>query len=150
MEENDKLEQAKALTDQLIKQAEKGIHTKFEFIKNFEMWWATKVVKKSVYKVAKIFKTEAITSYNKYIKQLENGIDNLQLLVNYRQSMNWADFYFEEVNIYDNMLYEFKAFTFCRPLTVLEMWLFGDQRREEDLVDYSGNNFKEELDFDEI
>lgn len=138
------LNEAKNIADTLIKRAEEGKNSSFEFIRTYGTWITAITLKKNTYKIYKIFLKESKNFYKQYLAALKNHIDYVQLLANHRQYKKWAEFYRKEALTYKNCLHEFYCFGLCRPIEWLLIMLFGYVRKDEDLIDYSGKGFKED------
>lgn len=134
-------EEARKITDNLIQRAEANRHIKFAFIKNLDSFFMIKKYAKAIHEVAKGFRIEATKFYNDYIAGLQQYVDNLQLLVNFKFFSKYADFYDIEECILNNMAYEYTRYLLQGHLV---RQLAGYQRQDRDLVDYSLSGFKDE------
>ena len=121
------------LAEQLIKRAKEGDHSKFEFIRSLEEYFAARMIKKALKKVVKSFSTPRNNLYTAYIKDIEEGINDLNVILAFSELEQVIKFYDDEIGIVSDMIDEYVSYVHSG-----HIWdtLVGNYRKEEDLVDH--------------
>lgn len=121
------------LAEQLIQRAKEGDHSKFEFIRSLEEYFAAKMIKKALKKVVKSFSTPRNNLYIAYIKDIEEGTNDLNVILAFSELEQVIKFYNDEIGIISDMVDEYV--TYVHSGHILDT-IIGNYRKEEDLVDF--------------
>lgn len=91
----------------LIDRATSKRHLNIQRIESLRDYSETKLERKKIYLYAKCFRKTSKILLNEYVKTLEFDKRDLSLLADANALDSYADFFFEEVNMYDNVLNEY-------------------------------------------
>ena len=129
----DGLEENEQLFIQLMQKALKGEQSTFEFIGHWGIRSLIKQYIKGVEHVIKVFTNLEKSTYKTYLSEIEQGIQNFKTILALRQFNQCRHFYEIEKLIAEDMLNEHLYYVFSG-----HIWdtLIGNDRKEEDLVDY--------------
>ena len=121
------------LAEQLIQRAKKGDHSNFEFIRSLEEYAAAKMIKKALKKVVKSFDTPKNNLYRAHVKSVQEGEDELNVILAFSELVQVVNFYSDEIGIVSDMIDEYVSYVHSG-----HIWdtLVGNYRKEEDLVDH--------------
>ena len=117
----------------LVTKALEGKHSKFEFIRNLEMLHVAKLYRRGVKQVAKMFKNMEYELLYAYKKLIQNGQDDIGMIMAIRQFGACAQYYKEEHAIAKDMISEFRCYVNSGHIL---QTLFGGVRPEYECVDY--------------
>ena len=127
------LEQGAEMFTELVKKAMEGKNSDFRFI----TCWADRAVVKeyisNVDVVIRIFADAETTSLKLYYPQIEEGTQDLGLMLSIKQFNQCRKYYQKEREIAEDMLAEYRSYIWGG-----HVWdtLVGNIRKEEDMVDY--------------
>lgn len=133
---NDGTKSEEELATALILKAQINDHTKFELLRNLDDKFMAKTCVKVFAKLSKRYKKVAKVLLKQYTKTVKVGIPSHELIVTYQEMDLCSKFYAEEVNIYWDMLDEFKSYLWSGHF--LDVYLYGNDRTDEDMVDMRG------------
>ena len=92
------------LAEQLIQRAKKGDHSNFEFIRSLEEYAAAKMIKKALKKVVKSFDTPKNNLYRAHVKSVQEGEDELNVILAFSELVQVVNFYNDEIEIVSDMI----------------------------------------------
>ena len=121
------------LFKELVNKALENKHSKFEFIRNYDMWKAAKMYRSGVKRVYKMFKNIEADLIVRYGQVINAGKEDLELVMAIRQFAHCVQYYKEEHAIAKDMLSEFGCY--MRSGHILQT-LLGGLRPEYECVDY--------------
>lgn len=133
---NDGTKSEEELAVALILKAQKNDHTKFELLRNLDDKFMAKTCVKIFAKLSKRYKKVSKVLLKQYLQTVKVGRSSHELIVAYQEMNLCSKFYAEEVNIYWDMLDEFKSYLWSGHF--LDVYLFGNDRTNEDMVDMRG------------
>lgn len=135
--EFDQFDFDKKSTDELFKdlvtKALEGKHSKFEFIRSYEMFQIAKMYRKGVKSVTKMFRNMEYELLCTYKKMIKSGKDDLTLVMAIKQFAACAQYYKEEHAITKDMISEFRCYVNSGHIL---QTLMGGIRPECECVDY--------------
>lgn len=123
----------KQFFEELVKKALIGEHSKFEFIRSYEMLRVARLYRKSVRKVIKIFKDLHKGLLKSYATAVGEDKQKLEELMSAIQFNHCKDFYVAELNIVKNMIQEYRVYVESGHILFT---LMGGVRPESDCVDF--------------
>ena len=127
--------------DGIIAKARKGEHTEFGLIKNHRSYVKAKAYRKACAAVAKALRKIAGRLMEDYLRSLDSGRPDSELLLARRRFLGYAGFYEGELEIVDSMRAEYRAYLAGSG----HFWssvLSDFERESEDLVDYRVADWK--------
>ena len=133
---NDGTKSEEELATALILKAQKNDHTKFELLRNLDDKFMAKTCVKVFTKLSKRYKKVSKSLLKQYLQTVKVGRSAHELIVAYQEMTLCSKFYTEEVNIYWDMLDEFKSYLWSGHF--LDIYLFGKDRANKDMVDMRG------------
>lgn len=105
-------EEVKKFTEALINKAIEGKHTDREILGSFTELSVARTVKKATRKIADGFARAANESYQAYINNLKNDIDDLRLILNHITYRKCAEFYYAEADLVADEIDEYINYVF--------------------------------------
>lgn len=118
---------------ELVTKALEGKHSKFEFIRNYQMLQVARMYRKGVKRVTKMFRNmeyELLCTYKKLIKA---GKDDLAMVMAIKQFATCAQYYKEEHAIAKDMISEFRCYVNSGHIL---QTIFGGTRPDIECIDY--------------
>ena len=91
------------------------------------------MIKKALKKVIKSFSTPRNNLYTAYIKDIEEGINDLNVILAFSELEQVIKFYDDEIGIISDMVDEYVSYVHSGH--ILDT-IIGNYRKEEDLVDF--------------
>ena len=123
----------KQFFEELVKKALIGEHSKFEFIRSYEMLKVARLYRKSVSKVIKIFKDLHKGLLKSYATAVGEDKQKLEELMSAIQFNHCKDYYVAELNIVKNMIQEYRVYVESGHILYT---IFGGVRPDDECVDY--------------
>lgn len=122
-----------ALLDKLFVRALQNKHSEQQLIRSKTEYRMARMYHRAIAKVAKGFNKGAKTASTKYLKNLRNGIDDANYLMDSKVLKHAATFYKEELDMISDRLNEYHYYVLSGHLfaTLFNNWY----RPEEDLKD---------------
>ena len=133
---NDGTKTEEELAIALILKAQNNDHTKFEYIRNLDEKYVVKTCIGVFSKLSKYYKKIAKALLKQYKDTLKAELPAQELIIAHQEMKLCSKFYKEEVNIYCDMLDEFKSYLWSGHF--LDIYLYGNDREEKDLHDMRG------------
>ena len=124
----------KEFVNDLIDRALNGEHTKREFIRSASDLSVAKLLRTATKQIVDGFVKAVNTTYKKYLKCLENGEDNIDLLMSHLTYKKCLEFYKDELALIIDEIDEFYHYAFITD-KFLKLTLFGYVRPITDLYD---------------
>jgi hypothetical protein len=121
------------LAEQLIERAKTGEHTKFEFLRSIEEYFAAREVRKVVKKVVKSFTQTQKNLYKAYVKAVKISTDTLDVILAISELTQVINFYKIEIAILNDCIDEYACYVHSGHIIDT---IIGNYRKEEDLVDF--------------
>jgi hypothetical protein len=119
---------------QLIEVAVKNEHSEPELIVDLGSWNVARTLKEALEKLISSFKLVTKECYKKYLSNLKLGLDDYNLLLQYRTYKQCVDYYTYEYKILSDMIREYHAYLIYG--FHLVDCLLGKERPEEDRYDF--------------
>lgn len=127
--------------DGIIAKARKGEHTAFSLIRNYPSYRKAKIYSQACGIVAKTLRRIGRRLMGDYIRTLDSGQPNAELLSAYARFRDYAAFYEGELAIAESMRAEYRAYLVGSG----HFWssvLSEFEREDEELVDYRVADWK--------
>lgn len=119
--------------EMLVKQALEGKQSDFEFVRNLAGLKVLNIYIRGMRKVVKSFKTTRDAMMRLYMKQVEQGKQDIELTFAVMQFTRCIEYYSKELAIAKDMRKEYKTYVMSGHLLDT---LFGYTRPDSDLVDF--------------
>lgn len=94
-------------TKKLMEQALKNQHFEKEIIRSMDGLLAANKLKHATRTISYAFGKTANKLFNSYLENLRKGVDDIQLLINYRSFKQCRDYYTEERKLIEDSITEF-------------------------------------------
>ena len=117
----------------LVNKALDGKHSKFEFIRNYQMLQVARMYRKGVKRVTKMFRNMEYELLYAYKKLIQNGQDDLAMVMAIKQFAACAQYYKEEHAIAKDMISEFRCYVNSGHIL---QTIFDGTRPDYECVDY--------------
>lgn len=121
--------------EEVIRKAINNEHTQFRLLTNYTFFQQAKEHIRSLKKVIRIFKVTVKKAKKELIQQAKLMVTTqATIAASIKALLVTIDFYTEELKIVQDMIMEYRCYLLAG--NFIKSWFFGQERAEEDLIDY--------------